>query len=159
MAFKSSEVASLYSTAKATWADGSLIRIILRPKSDGDTPTLQNLFPEMTAALELARRRTDLSHAATDQDNADLAERLPGSLTASTLTQIKMERRSLRLITLNGVEPLLENLENGTYPFPKVLHFVLPTKQLPIAERFVKFLQSPEGQAALRATGNVLIAN
>ena len=38
--------------AKPTWADGSPIRIILRPKSDSDTVVLGGLFPDMAAAIE-----------------------------------------------------------------------------------------------------------
>jgi len=157
--FKSSEIAGIFKAAKATWADGSPIRIILRPKSDSDTAVLGGMFPDMVAAIEQARQRPDLSLAATDQDNADLAERVPGSLTGSTLTQVKMERRNLRFIPIDGFEPSLENLERRTYPFVKTLYFVLPAKKNPIAERFLDFLRSPAGQTALAATENILVAN
>ncbi len=157
--FKSSEVSDIFKSAKATWADGSPVRVILRPKSDSDVVTMGRLFPDMTAAIEQARRRPGLPTAATDQDNADLAERVAGSLTGSTFTQIKMERRNLRLVAIDGVEPSLENLERGTYPFAAIVHFVLPAKKNPVAERFVGFLRLSAGQAALVATGNILIAN
>ncbi len=156
--FKSSEVAGLFTSAKPTWKDGSPILIILRPKSDSDTEVLGTLFLDMAAAIEQARKRPDLSLAATDQDNGDLAERLPGSLTGSTFTQIKMERRNLRFIAIDGVEASLENLMSRTYPFAKTLYFVLPAKKSPVAERFVAFLQSPAGQNALIATGSQWIA-
>lgn len=156
---KNSEIAGIFKSAKATWADGSTIRIILRPKSDSDTAVLGAMFPNMAAAIELARQRQDVSLAATDQDNADLAERVLGSLTGATLTQIKMERRNLRFVDIDGVEPSLENLERHSYPFAKTLYFVLSAKKNPVAARFIEFLQSSAGQAALLATGNILIAN
>jgi phosphate transport system substrate-binding protein len=154
---KSSEIAGIFKAAKATWQDGSPVRIILRPKSDSDTAVLGAMFPDMAAAIEQARLRQDLSLAATDQDNADLAERAPGSLTASTLTQIKMEQRKLRFVTIDGIEPTLEHLERGTYPFAKTLYFVLPAKNSPVVERFIEFLLTPAGQAALKASGNLLV--
>lgn len=157
--FKSSEIAGIFNAAKATWADGSPIRIILRPRLDSDTAVLGGMFPGMAAAIERARQRADLTIAATDQDNADVAERVFGSLTGATLTQIKLEKRDLRFVAIDGVEPSLANLENRSYPFAKTQYFVLPAKPKPAAERFVGFLRSPEGQAALRAADNILIGN
>jgi phosphate transport system substrate-binding protein len=154
---KSAAIADIFKSPKAAWADGSPIRIILRPKSDSDTPVLGGMLPGMAAAIEEARRRPDIPIAATDQDNADLAERVPGSLAASTLTQIKMERRNLRFVAIDGVEPSLENFQNGAYPFGKTLYFVLPAKKAPAAERFIAFVRSPAGQSALHAIGNLLI--
>lgn len=155
----SANFAAIYQSAKPTWDDGSPIRVILRPKSDSDTAVLGGLFPGMAEAIEAARKRPDLSIAATDQDNADLAERVPGSLTGSTLTQIKSEQRKLRAVAIDGVKPSLENLQSGTYPFAKTLAFVLSAKKSPAAERFIAFLRSPAGQAALLETGNILIVN
>ena len=131
----------------------------MRPKSDSDTTVLGNMFPGMAAAIEDARQRPDVPIAATDQDNADMAERIPGSLTGSTLSQVKMERRSLRFVAIDGVEPSLDNLESGAYPFAKPIYFVLPANKSPLAERFIAFLGSPVGRAALRATGNLPVAN
>jgi phosphate transport system substrate-binding protein len=157
--FKSSEVVELFRARRALWADGSLIRIIVRPKSDSDTTVLGGMFPGMAAAIEEVRRRPEIPMAATDQDNADMAERIPGSLTAATLSQVKMERRNLRFVAIDGVEPSLDHLESGTYPFAKAIYFVLPAKKKPLAERFVAFLGSPAGRAALRATGNLPAAD
>ena len=112
----------------------------------------------MAQALEQARLRPDIPIAATDQDNADLAERTPGSLTGSTFTQIAMERRDLRFIAIDGVAPTLEAFESAAYPFAKVLCFVLPARRSALGEQFIGFLRTPAGQAALRASGNLLIA-
>jgi phosphate transport system substrate-binding protein len=153
---KSADVAEVFKAAKATWADGSLIRIILRPKSDSDTAILGGMFPGMSAAIEEARARRDIPLAATDQDNADQAEQIPASLAAAAFTQVQVERRNLRFVAIDDAMPSLENLQSGTYPFAKTIYFVLPAKKAAAAERFIAFLRSPDGQAALRATGNLL---
>jgi phosphate transport system substrate-binding protein len=125
----SAEIADIFRSPKATWADGTMIRIVLRPRSDSDTPVLGGMFPGMAAAIEAARKRQEVPLAATDQDNAALAEQAPGSLAGSTFTQIKTEQRKVRLVSIDGVEPSLENLERGAYPFSKTLYFVLPAKK------------------------------
>jgi phosphate transport system substrate-binding protein len=157
--FKSPDIAEIYKAEKATWTDGSLIRIILRPRSDSDSAVLARSFPGMEAALETARRRSYIPLAATDQDNADLAERVPGSLATSSLTQMTTEGRNLRFVSIDGAEPSLENLETGVYPFAKAFYFILTAKKNPTANRFLAFLRSPAGRAALRATGSILIEN
>ena len=150
---KTADVAPIFSAPKALWADGSQIRIILRPKSDSDTMVLIALFPGMASALDAARARHDVPTAATDQDCLDAAENLQDSLAGSTLTQIKTEHRNLRLASIDGIAPSIEALENGSYPFSKTLYFVLPAQKKPDAERFIAFLRSPAGHAALRETG------
>jgi phosphate transport system substrate-binding protein len=157
--FESTKIAEIFRAPRATWADGSRIRVILRPKSDSDTPLLSGMFPGMVSAIEAARARPDVSIAATDQDNLDAAERIEGSLAGSTLTQVKIEQRSLRLIAIDGVAPTLPGLESGTYPFSKQIHFVLPAKAKPDAERLVSFIQSQAGQDILRETGNLIVAD
>jgi phosphate transport system substrate-binding protein len=144
------QIAEAFSSDKATWADGVPIRIILRPKSESDTTLIGELFPGLAAAIDKARKRPDVPVAATDQDNATMAEQTPGSLIGSTLTQLANERRNLRLVAIDGVEPTLENFERGLYRHGKTLYFIAPTRLSPAAERFIAYLRSSEGQTLLR---------
>jgi phosphate transport system substrate-binding protein len=157
--FKSTEIADIYKSPNAKWPNGSLIRIILRPRSETDTALMGAMFPGTAAAIETARRRPDIPIAATDQDNLTLAERLPGSLAGSSLAQMLAEQRSLRLIPIDGVTPSLTALESGAYPFGKALYFVVPTTKKKGTERFIAFINSPRGQQVLRATGSLLVAD
>jgi phosphate transport system substrate-binding protein len=150
---KSAEIAELYRSDKAAWADGTPIRIILRPSNESDTGLLGRLFPDMVAAIAAARKRGDLSVAATDQDNAELAEKTPGSLVGMTMTQAINENRNLRFVEIDGVAPSFANYEKGMYPFGKSIYVMLAAKKSPAGERFVAFLQSPRGVAALREAG------
>lgn len=156
---KSADVARLYGSEHSKWEDGTPVRIILRPRNDGDTALLGSLFPGLGAAIETARLRPDVPTAATDQDNADITERAAGSLAAASLVQISLEKRNLRFIALDGVEPTLENFENGKYPYGKTLYFVLSPTKKQSAESFISFLRSPRGLSALRESGILPSAN
>ena len=149
---KSGDLAGIFASEKPAWADGTPIRIILRSRSDTDTALLGELFPGMDKAIEAARRRAEVPTAATDQDNAALAERTPGSLTGTTTTQLKTEKRNLQVVPLDGVEPTLANFESGAYRFTKKLYPIVPRNSSAEAQRFVDFLQSPQGVSALRET-------
>ena len=147
---KSADLAGIFKAENPTWADGTPIRIILRPQSDTDTALLGQLFAGMDEAIEVARRRAEVPTAATDQDNAALAERTPGSLIGTTLTQLKTEPHNLHVVPLDGIEPTFANFESGTYRFTKKLYFMVRLDSTAEAQQFVDFLQSPQGLKALR---------
>lgn len=147
------DIVAAYAAERPNWPDGSPLHPVLRPRSDSDGSLLAALFPGMDAALAAARKRPELPVAGTDQDNADMAERPPGSLTAATYTQIAPERRDLRMVPIDGTAPSLAAFEGGTYPYAKVLHVVRPWDADPATERFVQFLRGDEGVRALREAG------
>lgn len=147
---KTADLPKIFAASKPTWADGTPIRLILRPRSETDTKLLGELFPGMDKAIENLRRRPEVPIAATDQDNADMAERLPGSLTGTTLTQLTTEHRHLKVITLDGVVPTLANFENGSYRLAKNFYFIVRPNDIPAVQEFIAFLNSPQGEKALR---------
>lgn len=158
-ALASAELARLYADPKATWPDGTPVSVVLRPKSDSDSAVLSNLVPGLAAAVEIARKRPEVPTAPTDQDNAELAQRVPGSLSGMTFLQFTTERPNLRAVALDGISPTLEALESGRYRHAKVLHFLIRDGSSPAALRFVEFLSAPDGAGAafLRRAGAVRI--
>nr|WP_170936926.1 MULTISPECIES: substrate-binding domain-containing protein [Rhodomicrobium] len=151
----SGEIAGLYRSARPLWPDGTPIRLILRPTEESDNAVLGALFPGMSAALKQARTRGDLSLAATDQDNAEMAERIAGSLVGASFTQMTTEKRKLRFVSIDGVLPSLTSYENGSYPYGKSLYIVVPAKIGAEAAAFVSFIATPEGKGLLRQAGIV----
>ena len=149
---KAADFPKIFAAEKPAWADGTPLRIILRPRSEADSALLAALFPGMDAAIEGARKRSEVPVAATDQDNVELAERTPGALIGTTLTQLKTEHPKLRVVPLDGIEPTLANFESAAYPFTKKLYFIARAKSTPQTPMFVDFLRSPQGIKALRAT-------
>lgn len=152
---KREDIAAIYAADKPTWPDGSPIRIILRPAGESDNLVLVSLFPGMADAMEKARERPDLSVAGTDQDNADAAQEIEGSLIATTLTQMLTEKPDLRFLTIDGVAPTLANYENGSYPYGKTLFLVVPAEISAEAASFLSFFAAPEADALLREAGIV----
>jgi phosphate transport system substrate-binding protein len=151
----SSQVASFMRNPLSAWPDGTPLRIILRQKGEADSVTLINAYPDMAATMEQLRLRREIPIVATDQDNLQAAEAIPGSLIGLTLTQLLTEHSSLHFLTIDGVEPTLENFERGAYPIGKDYIMVFPAFKKPVLERFVAFVRSPEGALLLRETGNL----
>ena len=152
----SRDLAYLFGDGSAKWPDNTPVRVILRPPAETDYTVLYSLFPDTRAAIAKARLRHEVPVAPTDQDNQDLAEQVPGSLTATTFTQTLMEHHRLYLLPINGVAPTLTNYENGSYPYGKHCYFIFPARKSATAENFAAFLRSPQGDRILRETGNLV---
>lgn len=150
------DLARIFSFEIPKWKDGTPINIILRSKVDTDTVIMSNLFPGMRKAIEQARARPDVPVASTDQDSAKLAEGLPGSFVQAGLSQVIAEKRNLHFVPINGVEPSLDNLKNGTYPYEKPFYLAFKPGN-PNANALLKFLRSPKGHEILRQAGNLSV--
>jgi len=151
----SDEIAGLYGADKPIWPDGTPILITLRPVDESDNLVLADLFPGMAEAMEHMRSRPDISIAATDQDNAEAAEKIEGSLVGATLTQMTTEKRNLRFVAIDGAAPTLENVANGSYPYEKSLYLVVPAEIGAEAAAFLTFIETDAGKAQLRDAGIV----
>jgi phosphate transport system substrate-binding protein len=146
------EIAPIYAAPKAIWSDGRPLKIILRPKVDFEMMFADSSFPGIEAALATARQRPDVPVAATDQDNLDLARRIPGSLTLATLAQLSTEgTMGIRAVALDGVAPNMDAFLRGAYPLAETLCLVLPLRPAAVATRFIGFLGTPAAQQLLRS--------
>jgi phosphate transport system substrate-binding protein len=152
---RSAEIVGIYSADKPTWPDGRSIHLFLRSVDDSDNLLLGRLFPGLAEAIVSARTRSDLPVLATDQDNADAAEKTEGSLVGATLVQIVTEKRRLRFVAIDGVAATMANYENGSYPYGRTLHLVVPAKVSPEAASFLAFIASPAGEAIMRTSGMI----
>jgi phosphate transport system substrate-binding protein len=147
-------VADVLSGRTASWPDGQPVRFVLRPQSDGDNVLLASLSPDIATALKIAHQRPGMVMAPNDQDAADEAERLPGSLAANTLALVLSERRKLNVIAFDGVVPSATALAAGTYPYFKRLVIVTRGAPSGALRQFIDYFKSPPGRAILEANGH-----
>lgn len=148
---KKADIVRIYRADNPTWPDGMPVLIALRPVDESDNEVVAAFFPGMAEALVQLRKRRDLRIAATDQENADIAESTKGSLAAATLSQIKAERRNLRFVALDDVMPSLQAYLDGSYPYGKLLYLVVPATPSAEATAFVRFVASPAARPLLEA--------
>jgi phosphate transport system substrate-binding protein len=148
------QIADIYSGKIVDWPDGSQIRPILRQATEDNTRQVKHLSPAIDKALSEAEQRPGMPFATNDQEGADKIEGIPGALGVTTLSLINSESRRLRALTLNGVEPTASNGASGKYPHVK--RFFLITRSDPSAavQRFIAFMQSPDGREILIRAGN-----
>lgn len=151
------DLARIFNGTLTTWPDGSPLRLVLRPLSDTDTQILTSISPSMSSALESAHRRSGIKIAMTDQDSADAIESIPGAIGTSTLALILSESRKIEPLAVDGVQPTLQNLKSGAYPYSKKLFMVMRKQPQPPVQRFIEFLRSDRGRAILVRTGHWVV--
>jgi len=150
------DVVEIFNGTRTTWPDGERIRIVLRPESDTDSGLLAAEFPESAASLaELRESVAGVPVTATDQDNLNAAEEMPGSFAATSLCTVLSEHRWLTVLQLDGVEPSVANLESGAYGWSRPLYLVTTAERSSTVQAFIDFMGSGEGQRILREAGNL----
>ena len=116
------EVIEILAGRRIAWPNGTAIRLIRREPSDADWSLLRTLSPEMAAAVQAALARPGLLTPATDQENADALERLPGSFGAMSIGQLRAKSRRLTPLMLDGEAPTIEAMAGKRYRLMRTLH-------------------------------------
>lgn len=148
------ELSRIYSGETTRWPDGRRIRLVLRPAAETDVEIVRSLSPEMSRAMDAAYGRPGMLVAATDRDCSEAIEAADGTLGFITLTQFMTERPRIRLLSLNSVEPTVQNMASGKYPLSKTLYAVTKASPSRTAARFIAFLRSTEARRIIGQTGN-----
>lgn len=147
------EAEEIYSGKVRTWQNGEQLRLVLRPEGDVDTTILRGLSPGMDSAIAVARRHKGMIVAVTDPESNEAVAKTPGSLGASSLTSLLVDRPALNPLSLNGVKATVKSLANGTYPLAKDIRFVTTDKTPPAAQKFLEFVYSARGRVIAEKAG------
>lgn len=147
-------LAEMIDDPRATWPDGTPVRLVLRPKSDGDYVLLASMGPLVELALERANARTGMVIAITDQEAVDAVVRLRGGLGAFGLSLLRSGPQNLVPLALDGVAPTVANVENASYRIVNRMHVATLGAPAGMALELVRFLQSPDGLLLLAQLGH-----
>lgn len=148
------QMADIYAGRMKNWPGGSGVRVVLRPVGDGDTDLVKSLSPAMKQAVSEAEKRPGVPFAVNDQEAADDIGKIPGAVGPTTLALVVSEKRPLKPLKLDGVEPTVKNAAAGAYPHHKRMFLVTGAKPSAAAQRFVAFVQSPAGRQILERNGH-----
>ncbi len=147
-------LAEMIEDPRATWPDGTPVRLVLRPKSDGDYVLLASMGPLVELALERANARAGMIIAITDQEAVDAVVRLRGGLGAFGLSLLRSGVQNLVPLALDGVAPTVANVENASYRIVNRMHVATLGEPKGTALELIKFFQSPEGLTLLAQLGH-----
>ncbi len=147
------EAAAMLSGTAQEWPQGGPVRLVRRDRSETDWILAAAAWPGLEAAMARAHDRPGLALAASDQDNAELLEGLPGSFGLTTLGQTRTEHRRLRLLALDGAVPDIATLQAGRYRLTRGLHLAWRRDAPALVTDFAGFLATPRAHQALQDFG------
>ena len=151
------QVVNIYAGLTPNWPCGQAIRLILRSEKEKDTVLMKAISPEMKWAVENALSRKGMIYTVTDQETLDRIERIPGALGTTTLGQYLSEQRPIKTLSLDGVEPTVDNLADGSYRHFVTHRLVVGPSLSPSARQFVEYLFSSEGRQSLASLGHLVV--
>jgi phosphate transport system substrate-binding protein len=128
---------------------------VVRNLFESDTLILRKMSPDMDRAVDVALARPGMLVAANDLENIDLLERTPDSLGTSNLALVQAQNRKLNALPIDGKEPTLAALRQGTYPYSKSIYLARGPKLSPVAQGFLEFILSASGKEILDRAGYV----
>ncbi|MGV8057717.1 MAG: substrate-binding domain-containing protein [Smithellaceae bacterium] len=153
----SEDIIKIYNGVRTTWPDGQRIRVPLRQRNEIDIQIVTMISSEISQAIDIALSRPGIFTAVTDQDNAEMIEKTAGAFGISTLTQVLAEKRSVKILSYNGITPSIKHLASGSYPLTRP-YFTVTQKDLSVpARNFLAFMRSIQGKKILKTTGNYVI--
>lgn len=152
------EIEEIYAAKRKAWPDGTPIRLVLRPVSDGFSAYLASINPGLKSASEKAHSIPGVFVGNTDQEAAAQIEKTPGSFGTTSSSLVSSERRKIKALSVDGVAPTLTNLSTGKYPHAMTLSLVYKRdKYTGAVKDFIEFVFSKEGQKILSDTGHVTL--
>jgi phosphate transport system substrate-binding protein len=155
------QIRNIYSGKTANWGtlgwpDGGRIIAFQRPEGSGSQTGLQNIMGELP--IQAPQPLPDASLIGTN----------------SLMKQISVERQGVRpaigysyryfatsmyanheakILRINGVEPSIENIRNGEYPFIVDFYAVTAGEPEGDSKLFIDWILSPQGQQIIEKTG------
>lgn len=150
----STQLLDIYQGKKTQWLNNREIIVLTREPGESSTLILEQKisgFKQIYADSQKDKRWTTLYK---DRQMNQLLEKTPLTLGIADVGTITTEKKlsSIKTLKFNGIAPTIENVAKGKYPLVKNLYFVfIPGKTSPDAQKFMKFVRSPEGAKILAA--------
>ncbi|MBX7184086.1 MAG: substrate-binding domain-containing protein [Vicinamibacteria bacterium] len=125
------------------------IQPVLRPDTEPDTESVRASIPCMRSLVPgpnvvVARTASDMRVALQDTS---------GAIGLTTLAAVRQSIVALRALSLASVSPVPANVLSGRYPLTRAVWMVTGSPPSPSARRFLAFVASERGSAAIAEAG------
>ncbi len=142
------ELSKIYTGEITNWQDvggsNSQIVIVARDSSSGTG----EYFLEEVVQLGKTMEDNDYSETALRlQSNADVVNQIKNNDDAIGYIGLGYLEESLKTVKVDGIEPSIATVKDGSYPISRGLYVYAPHKELsPIGQAYIDFVLSDEGQ-------------
>jgi phosphate transport system substrate-binding protein len=156
------QVIDIYSRKMQEWKPGEPIYLVRRPLTESDNSILMEKIPELRKYIPaLVDPNSDfgrgLPKVANDaQETAAWIAQHRGAFGVSSMNLIITEKRALKALRFNGVEPSQANVASNAYPLQKGVFLITGKNVTPEMTDFIEFVRSsPTSRDIFTRTGHV----
>jgi phosphate transport system substrate-binding protein len=125
------------------------IKAFLRPESEAD----MEIARSTVACLRDLLPGPAVTVAPTAADMRVALQSTPGAIGLTTAGAVRQSIVALRMLAIGSVSPAPENVLNGRYPLVRAAYLLTRASPPASVERFVEFVRSERGAAAIREAG------
>jgi len=148
------DLLSFYRGTKLSWKSGREVTFLTREEGDSSVTSLKQAMPGFAEAYAAGANTSHWTILYSEPTMHEALLTFPFALGLSDLGTTTLERLPIKVLSIDGIAPTIENITTGRYPFVKTLGFVWREGALPASARaFVKFVQSDDATGLLRANG------
>ena len=124
-----------------------------RPDSEVDTEVARDNIAclkdlKMPEAVKVMPRAGDMA--------AELAATV-GAIGMTTMTVVEQSQGKIKALSLNGINPSAQNVEQKAYRLVRESFFVIKTPASPAVTRFLEFTRGPVGHTVITANGAIAV--
>jgi phosphate transport system substrate-binding protein len=147
-ALTTEQITDIFSKERPRWNDyggsGSEIHAVSREEGSGT----RSAFQEMVMKKQL------IHPAAMVQDsNGSVREMVAGDPQAIGYISLDLVNEKVKAVKIDGVDPTVANVENGTYKIVRPFIFAFKSTISPEGKAFIDFVTSDENQTLIREEG------
>lgn len=155
------QVVQIYSGRLTNWREAGgknePIRAFQRNENSGSQTTLQKIMGGTPLMDPLREDRLGdmggIVNEVADYRNYDNAL----GFSFRYYTQTMLNNNQIKLLHINGIAPVRENIADGSYPYTREFYAVTTGSESPAVQQLIAWIRSPQGRELINKTGYVAI--
>lgn len=155
-----SQIASIYSGEVDNWAAfGGPDQPIFAVDKEASRGTRQIFMGVVMGDSKALAPGADLVTGSNNEEQTALVQS-DAAIGMLSFAWLNKDVRGLSIVLENGqvIEPTLDNIRSGAYPFVRDLNLVKRGELKPSAQKFIDYMLGPDGQEAVAASGYIKVS-
>lgn len=147
------DLVEIFQGKKGQWKDGNKIIVLSRDAGESTNQVLINEISGFKEALEdsIKNQRWDIIYS--DAEESEAISKTKNAIGFTDSGTLQLSNYNIKPLMVNGVEPTIKNVKNGSYKLYKDLFLVYKEPLSKRGQDFIDFVLSEEGKKVISENG------
>lgn len=150
-----SDLVAIFAGKKTKWNNGATIIVLSREAGDNTNAVLSEKVPGFAEVLTNSLKNEMWTVYFTSHEETDAIAKTPFSIGFTDIASIKAQSLGIKPLKVNGIEPTIDNICNGSYQLFNDLYFIHKAPLSNRAQGFLNFVFSAEGKTIIMEYGGL----